>query len=60
EGGGDPAVAAAIIEVRPRYLDVALDAMDERWGGLDGYVRDGLRMPDAVLARLRDGLVIHG
>ncbi|MFE6773011.1 tyrosine-protein phosphatase [Streptomyces fimicarius] len=60
DGGGDPDVAAAIIEVRPRYLDVALDAMDERWGGLDGYVRDGLRVPDAVLARLRDGLVIHG
>ncbi|NEE31551.1 tyrosine-protein phosphatase, partial [Streptomyces sp. SID7982] len=49
DGGGDPAVAAAIIEVRPRYLDVALDAMDERWGGLDGYVRNGLRVPDAVL-----------
>lgn len=60
DGGGDPAVAAAIIEVRPRYLDVALDAMDERWGGLDGYVRNGLRLPDAALERLRDGLVIRG
>ncbi|MBK3558659.1 tyrosine-protein phosphatase, partial [Streptomyces sp. MBT56] len=60
DGGGDPAVAAAIIEVRPRYLDVALDAMDERWGGLDGYVRNGLRVPDAVLERLREGLVVRG
>ncbi|WDT90467.1 tyrosine-protein phosphatase [Streptomyces sp. SCSIO-PteL053] len=60
DGGGDPGVAAAIIEVRPRYLDVALDAMDERWGGLDGYVRNGLRVPDAVLERLREGLVVRG
>lgn len=60
DGGGDPAVAAAIIEVRPRYLDMALDAMDERWGGLDGYVRNGLRVPDAVLERLREGLVVRG
>ncbi|MGW8882439.1 tyrosine-protein phosphatase, partial [Streptomyces mirabilis] len=36
----------------------ALDAMDERWGGLEGYVRDGLRIPDAALERLRAGLVV--
>ncbi|MDQ0982815.1 tyrosine-protein phosphatase [Streptomyces sp. V2I9] len=59
EGGGDPSLAAAITEVRPHHLDAALDAMDERWGGLDGYVRDGLRVPDSVLERLRDGLVIR-
>ncbi|MET8374737.1 tyrosine-protein phosphatase [Streptomyces microflavus] len=60
DGGGDPAVAAAIVEVRPRYLEVALDAMDERWGGLDGYVRTGLRIPEAALERLHEGLVISG
>ncbi|WP_329307491.1 tyrosine-protein phosphatase [Streptomyces sp. NBC_01260] len=57
DAGGDPEIASAIIEVRPRYLDTALDAMDERWGGLDGYVRDGLRIPEAVLRRLRTELV---
>ncbi|MEW2069675.1 tyrosine-protein phosphatase [Streptomyces sp. NPDC007346] len=60
DGGGDPAVATAIVEVRPRYLGVALDAMDERWGGLDGYVRTGLRIPEPALERLREGLVIAG
>ncbi|CAM5612753.1 Tyrosine-protein phosphatase OS=Streptomyces cyaneofuscatus OX=66883 GN=G3I52_01335 PE=4 SV=1 [Streptomyces cyaneofuscatus] len=60
DGGGDPAVAAAIVEVRPRYLETALDAMDERWGGLGGYVRTGLRIPEPVLERLREGLVIAG
>lgn len=60
DGGGDPVVATAVVEVRPRYLDVALDAMDERWGGLDGYVRTGLRLPAAALDRLSEGLVIAG
>lgn len=58
DAGGDPRIASAITEVRPRYLDTALDAMDERWGGLDGYVRDGLRIPEAVLERLRAALVV--
>lgn len=58
DAGGDPDIASAITEVRPRYLDTALDAMDERWGGLDGYVRDGLRIPAAAVERLRDGLVV--
>ncbi|MEV6162636.1 tyrosine-protein phosphatase [Streptomyces sp. NPDC052052] len=57
DAGGDPDIASAVIEVRPRYLDTALDAMEERWGGLDGYVRDGLRIPEAALERLRFGLV---
>ncbi|MEU5716376.1 tyrosine-protein phosphatase [Streptomyces sp. NPDC020403] len=57
EAGGDPDVASALIEVRARYLDAALDAMDERWGGLDGYLRDGLRVPPAVIERLRADLV---
>ncbi|WP_371777943.1 tyrosine-protein phosphatase [Streptomyces sp. NBC_01438] len=57
DAGGDPEIASAIIEVRPRYLDTALDAMDERWGGLDGYVRNGLRLPEEALRRLRAELV---
>ncbi|WP_405896396.1 tyrosine-protein phosphatase [Streptomyces sp. NBC_00727] len=59
DAGGDPETASAIIEVRPRYLDTALAAMDERWGGLDGYVRDGLRVPGPTLRRLRSELVVY-
>ncbi|MCX4680866.1 tyrosine-protein phosphatase [Streptomyces sp. NBC_01433] len=58
DAGGDPDIASAITEVRPRYLEVALDAMDERWGGLDGYVRDGLRIPEPAMERLRGELVM--
>ncbi|MEU1086432.1 tyrosine-protein phosphatase [Streptomyces sp. NPDC005576] len=56
DAGGDPAIASAVIEARPRYLDVALDAMEERWGGLDGYVSSGLRLPEPVVERLRGEL----
>ncbi|MER6116592.1 tyrosine-protein phosphatase [Streptomyces sp. A0642] len=58
DAGGDPDIASAIIEVRPRYLNTALDAMDERWGGIDGYARDGLRIPQPALRRLRRALVL--
>lgn len=58
EAGGDPDIASAIIEVRPRYLEAALDAMDEKWGGLDGYLHKALRVPPAVVERLRADLAV--
>ncbi|WP_179764395.1 tyrosine-protein phosphatase [Streptomyces fulvorobeus] len=58
DAGGSPDIASAVVEVRPRYLDAALDAVDERWGGLDGYVRDGLRLPGSVVERLRVELTV--
>ncbi|MFG2586785.1 tyrosine-protein phosphatase [Streptomyces sp. NBC_01166] len=56
--GGDPDIASAVIEARPRYLEAALDAMDERWGGLDGYLGKALRLPPAVAERLRADLAV--
>ncbi|MFJ2292706.1 tyrosine-protein phosphatase [Streptomyces sp. NPDC087894] len=56
--GGDPDIASAVIEARPGYLEAALDAMDERWGGLDGYLTKALRLPPAVAERLRADLVL--
>ncbi|MEK8142042.1 hypothetical protein NKH18_03575 [Streptomyces sp. M10(2022)] len=32
--------------------------MDERWGGLDGYLRNALRVPEPTLERLRAALVV--
>ncbi|MGW8884202.1 tyrosine-protein phosphatase [Streptomyces sp. NPDC055749] len=58
DAGGSPDIASAVIEVRPRYLEAALDAVDERWGGLDGYIRDGLRLPRPVVERLRADLAV--
>ncbi|MGW1819055.1 tyrosine-protein phosphatase [Streptomyces sp. NPDC002125] len=56
--GGDPDIASAVIDARPRYLEAALDAMDERWGGLDGYLSKALRLPPAVAERLREDLTV--
>ncbi|MBM7439507.1 tyrosine-protein phosphatase [Streptomyces sp. HB132] len=58
DDGGDPDIAYAVVEARPRYLEAALDAMDERWGGLDGYLSKALRLPPAVADRLRADLSV--
>ncbi|MFJ4846387.1 tyrosine-protein phosphatase [Streptomyces sp. NPDC088733] len=58
--GGDPEIAEAVVEVRPRYLEAALRTVAEDWGDVTGYVRHGLRLPDAAVERLRDGLVAPG
>ena len=39
--------------VFPEILDVYLDGVTERWGGLDGYLRGALGLTDAQLDRLR-------
>ncbi|MGW0663969.1 tyrosine-protein phosphatase [Streptodolium elevatio] len=56
--GGDPGIADAIIEVHGAYLDAALDAMDTTWGGVDGYLREGLGVPDETVARMRAELAV--
>lgn len=40
-------------EVRAQYARASLAAMRERWGDIEHYVRDGLGIPDADLARFR-------
>ena len=46
-----------LLDVRPEYLQAAFDAMDERYGSFDAYLRDGLGMDDETLARLRTALL---
>ncbi|MYQ70872.1 protein-tyrosine-phosphatase [Streptomyces sp. SID4934] len=57
ERGGDPEIAAVLTEVRPAYLDVALDALTERWGDIERYAREALRV-EAALDRLRAELTV--
>lgn len=40
--------------VRAAYLDAALGAVTQRWGDLDAYLTEGLRLDAATLTRLRD------
>lgn len=47
----------ALMEVRPEYLDAAFEAMDEKYGSFEGYLRKGLEIDDATLERLRSALL---
>ncbi|MFD5024219.1 tyrosine-protein phosphatase [Streptomyces sp. NPDC058373] len=55
--GGDPEIAAVLTEVRPAYLDAAFEALAERWGDLERYAREALRV-EAALDRLRAELAV--
>ncbi|MCX4822620.1 tyrosine-protein phosphatase [Streptomyces sp. NBC_01142] len=58
--GGDPEIALAIIGVVPEYLAAALDEVDARYGSMEKYVRDGLGVPAAAIARNRERLTVKG
>jgi protein-tyrosine phosphatase len=51
--GGDAESLADMIFVRPEYLDAAVTLMRRVHGGLDGYLRTGLRVDEKTLAALR-------
>jgi len=46
-------VMRGILEVRPEYLQAALDAMDEEYGSVDGYLRKGLGITPKERARFQ-------
>lgn len=49
--------ARVLAGVFPEALTAAFDETDARYGGFDAYVREGLGIDDAVIARLRAKLV---
>ena len=51
--GGDPGLLAPLLEVREEYLDAALGAVAEGFGGFGGYLRDGLGLTADEVAALR-------
>lgn len=55
--GIDPSVLLPFFEVREEYKRAALDALEEEWGGIEGYVRDGLGITDDELARFRSRML---
>lgn len=50
-------VLQPVLVVTDDYLDLALGEVESAYGDLDGYLRDGLGLPDRVLAALRSRLV---
>lgn len=53
----DPDDVRPLFEARPEYLQAAFDTIDARYGGEDAYLRAGLGLDDATLARLRANLL---
>jgi protein-tyrosine phosphatase len=53
----DPQAAIPLLQARREYLMAAFDRADAIFGGMDGYVRDGLGLDDAILDALRSHLL---
>ena len=52
--GLTPEVASVLYRVQPEFLDAAFEVVARDFGGVDGYLRDGLGLGDAKRARLRE------
>jgi protein-tyrosine phosphatase len=51
--GFDPEILQPFLDVREEYKLAALEAVEQHWGGIDGYLHDGLKLTDAELATFR-------
>ncbi|WP_406298522.1 tyrosine-protein phosphatase [Embleya sp. NBC_00888] len=56
ERGFDPAHLKPVFDVHEDYLNTAFSTAEELYGSVEGYVRDGLGVTDAQVARLRERL----
>ncbi|MGW0816421.1 tyrosine-protein phosphatase [Streptomyces viridiviolaceus] len=56
----NPDLLVPLQEVRMDYLDAALDQMGDDYGGLHGYLREGLGLDTATLTKLRARLLRGG
>lgn len=56
----NPDVFRAMTEVHPDYLNAALDAIDQRHGGIEGYLREAVGLTDAQLGAAREHLLSTG
>jgi protein-tyrosine phosphatase len=51
--GGDPALLGPVLGVRKEYLHAALDEMQQRFTGIEGYFSTGLGLDTATIDTLR-------
>ena len=52
--GLDPEVAVVLYRVQPEFLDAAFETVDQTYGGVEAYFREGLGLREAERARLRE------
>lgn len=55
--GVDPSILEPFFGVHENYKRAALDALQQRWGGIDGYLHDGLGITEAELFRFRESML---
>jgi len=53
----DPKVIVPMVQARAAYLEAAIEQAEHSYGGMDGYLRDGLGVDDALLASIRANLL---
>jgi protein-tyrosine phosphatase len=53
----DAATVKAIMTTRPETLQATFDSINKTYGSFDNYLREGLKLSDSDLARLRDHLL---
>ena len=53
----NPESLIPLLEARREYLQASIDEMNERYGSVDGYLRDGLGVTDELRASLRKNLL---
>ena len=49
-----PDVASVLYRVQPEFLEAAFDAVRDKYGGVDNYLRDGLNLREPERARLQE------
>jgi protein-tyrosine phosphatase len=57
DAGIDPEIIVPFITVHEDYVRASLAALEETWGGLDGYLRDALCVDDEVVAAFRRAML---
>jgi protein-tyrosine phosphatase len=55
--GGERSVIEPIISARAVYLEAAQEEVEQRYGSLEGYLRDGLGLEPETLAALRNAFL---
>jgi protein-tyrosine phosphatase len=58
--GGDPDQLRQVLGVKREYLETGLSEMSARYGDIDGYFRDGLRLEESTISALRAAFVEPG
>jgi protein-tyrosine phosphatase len=58
--GGDPELLRPVLGVQREYLEAAVDEMRQRFGTLDGYLTEGLKLDTDVLRALKAAFIEGG